>query len=660
MKVALAQIDMRLGDIEGVLDRLESQARLAHGAGAQLLCCPAPLLCGMSPTGLIEYPGYERALVGGLCDLARRIEDLSLCCVVPAVVSHEGAPLVEAFVLRRGRTVPARTLLASQRPLSPEAWVPPVFEAAGARVAVTFDAGRDVERLPHGCDLILYFQIDGFCPSDPATAAAASVASGDFGKLARKAGAWLACMAPVGGFDDMVYTGGSFVLDDSGALVAASPSFEEDLLVQEVRRGVSVEHVAAHELPRYRREEWTWQALILHLRDFLAARGEARAVVPLEGDLPSSLLAALAVDALGPRNVIGVSLGSERATRPREHVEELARLGCARTVASNLGIRLVERTAVSPGSLDRDESGPGAGRMDRALGMLCLVDVARELGAAVLSPHTKTDAALDAVRLALDGAPWCAVAPFGDLYLSSLEFLARHRSRTSGVLPARLMALAEVERGIRRILDRAVSSFLCDEGAAEAMREVLAGVDAGFVDGVLEAHIDRNLPFEELPGREGDDRARALLLALVRAGEAFRRALPPSPIMSPRSLVERAWPISLAWSDTGRAVEGPSTIADLVREETERAERASGERGRRMRAEFMGLIGNLLGLTPEQREELMSEEGQARLEADMEELGGRLQRAVSQGELQMPTGPLMPGQVPSDARLSDYPFFSQN
>ncbi len=659
MKVALAQIDMRIGDIEGVLDRLESQARLAHGAGAGLLCCPAPLLCGMSPTGLIEYPGYERALVGGLAALARRLEDLSLACVVPAVVSYEGAPLVEAFVLRRGRAVPARTLLASQRPASPDAWVPPVFEVSGVRVAVTFDAARDVERLPHGCDLVLYFQIDGFCPSDPATAAAASVASGEFGGLARRAGAWLACMAPVGGFDDMVYTGGSFVLDDSGALVAASPSFEEDLLVQEVRRGVSVEPVASHELPAYRREEWTWQALILHLRDCLDARGETRAVVPLEGDLASSLLAVLAVDALGPRNVIGVSLGSERATLPREHMEEIARLGCARAVASNLGIRLVERTA-APETLDRDESGAGAGRMDRALGMLCLVDVARELDAAVLSAHTKTDAALDAASLALDGAPWCAVAPFGDLYLSSLEFLARHRSRTSGVLPARLMALDEVERGVRRILDRAVSSFPCDGTGARAMREVLAGADASFVDGVLEAHIDRNLPFEELPGAEGDDRARALLLALVRAGEASRRVLPPCPVLSPRSLAERAWPIGLAWSDTGGSGEGPSTIAELARAETERAEHAAGERGRRMRAEFMGLLGNLLGLTPEQREQLMSEEGQARIEANMEELGAQLERAVSQGELQMPSGPVFPGQVSPDARPGDYPFFSQN
>ena len=74
----------------------------------------------------------------------------------------------------------------------------------------------------------------------------------------------------------------------------------------------------------------------------------------------------------------------------------------------------------------------------------------------------------------------------------------------------------------------------------------------------------------------------------------------------------------------------------------------------------MGLLGNLLGLTPEQREQLMSEEGQARIEANMEELGAQLERAVSQGELQMPSGPVFPGQESPDARPGDYPFFSQN
>mgnify|MGYP000456004239 CR=1 FL=1 len=67
-----------------------------------------------------------------------------------------------------------------------------------------------------------------------------------------------------------------------------------------------------HELPEFRSEEWLWQALVLAVRDNARARGTSRAVVALEGDLPSSLLAALAVDALGSRNVIGLVLGRNR------------------------------------------------------------------------------------------------------------------------------------------------------------------------------------------------------------------------------------------------------------------------------------------------------------------------------------------------------------
>lgn len=105
--------------------------------------------------------------------------------------------------------------------------------------------------------------------------------------------------------------------------MAQAPCFEESLLVQEIQRGVMLDALEDHELPEFRSEEWLWQALVLAVRDNARAHGASRAVVALEGDLPSSLLAALAVDALGPRNVIGLVLGAQphlyarRRRRPR-------------------------------------------------------------------------------------------------------------------------------------------------------------------------------------------------------------------------------------------------------------------------------------------------------------------------------------------------------
>ena len=313
MKLALAQIDMRLGDIEGICGRIEDQARLAHERGVRVLCVPAPLFMGAMPGGLVGAADFEHDILAGLTGVAERIQELDMICIVPAAVSFEGQPLLDYMMLKDGHVVPARSSIALQRGENNDTrWAPPVFDVDGVRIAVIFDLDRELEMLPTGVDLIAYFQFNAFDMTDRETAAIAAVRSGAYRKIASKRSVWFACMAPVGAYDESVYTGGSFVLDDCGRVVAQAPCFEESLLVQEIQRGVMLDALEDHELPEFRSEEWLWQALVLAVRDNARAHGASRAVVALEGDLPSSLLAALAVDALGPRNVIG-----RRRRRPR-------------------------------------------------------------------------------------------------------------------------------------------------------------------------------------------------------------------------------------------------------------------------------------------------------------------------------------------------------
>ena len=322
MKLALAQIDMRLGDIEGICGRIEDQARLAHERGARVLCVPAPLFMGALPGGLVGAADFEHDMLAGLTGVAERIQELDMICIVPAAVSFEGQPLLDYMMLKDGRVVPARSSIALQRGGNGDArWAPPVFDVDGVRIAVIFDLDRELEMLPTGVDLIAYFQFNAFDMTDRETAAIAAVRSGAYRKIASKRSVWFACMAPVGAYDESVYTGGSFVLDDCGRVVAQAPCFEESLLVQEIQRGVMLDALEDHELPEFRSEEWLWQALVLAVRDNARARGTSRAVVALEGDLPSSLLAALAVDALGSRNVIGLVLGRNRIFTPAHRAQ---------------------------------------------------------------------------------------------------------------------------------------------------------------------------------------------------------------------------------------------------------------------------------------------------------------------------------------------------
>ena len=161
MKLALAQIDMRLGDIEGICGRIEDQARLAHERGARVLCVPAPLFMGAMPGGLVGAADFEHDMLAGLTGVAERIQELDMICIVPAAVSFEGQPLLDYMMLKDGHVVPARSSIALQRGENNDTrWAPPVFDVDGVRIAVIFDLDRELEMLPTGVDLIAYFQFN--------------------------------------------------------------------------------------------------------------------------------------------------------------------------------------------------------------------------------------------------------------------------------------------------------------------------------------------------------------------------------------------------------------------------------------------------------------------------------------------------------------------
>ena len=647
MRLALAQVDMRLGDVEGICARIEEQAALAHAQGASLVALPAPLFAGVLPGSLVESGAYMRDVLRELAELAGRV---AATCLVPIAAVYDGVPFFEVVMLKEGRVVPMRTACAMARGgSSDDVWAPPAFDVEGVRVGVTFDAARDMEHMPGGCDLVIYFQVNGLDVTCEETSAVASVRDGKFRDLAEKGGMWLACMAPVGAFDEAVYTGGSFVMDDAGRVVAAAPCFEEGLILCDVMRGCPAEAVADQDLPQFSRPEWLWEALCLYVRDTVSARGSRRAVVELDGGLPSSLAAVLAVDALGSRNVTGVLVERADIFTPAQEAAERERVEAVRRLAENLHVELVEADAPSAGILV-DAGGaprPATAGLARSLAALIVADVASRRSALIVSPLTKTDFALAAPEL--PSAPQGDLAPFGDVYATQLEELARYRNRRAASMPGALMGPHAVERHVRGVL--AAVNRACQElpSYAERVAQVLSGLDAFAVDRILAAHVDRNADAAEISLPGVPDEAVRLLLLQVRRGEAARRRLPQPPLVSARSFVERGWPQSLAWSDVGRTDDAPA-LEDLGRLELERFEELAPDAHARAREEVFGLLGELLGLSDEQQAELMSDEGQRRIQEQMERFEQELRRvlgaaAESRGASpfdQMPPGGGMP------------------
>ena len=635
---------------------------IAGRRGADLLAFPAPLAMGVAPGALTESANFQHDLLASLEDLSGSLGSDAPVCLVPAIIPLGDGSLFEVLMLRDGHVSPLRLAFFRYKEGSPfDLWSPPIIDVDDARIAVTFDVFRDISEVPTGCDLVLSFQVPGFNVLNAATHGAAAFKTAGFDGLARDNRLWLAHLVPVGGFDEAVYTGGSFVIDEEGALAAAAPHFEEALLVHEISRGVPA--LASEPAPPtpYDREEWIWQALRTHLRDTVIAEGTSRVALHLDDDLPSALLAALAVDALGPRNVLAVHMGREGASTPAESAQEAARAARVREVAASLGVRLIERSIEgTSGAADRDTPARPRSRQRLAAGVeaLCLDEAAFELGAFPLSPLTKTHYALAGGAGAFAG--FGMLAPFGDVYLTELEFLARRRNRLSPVLPPRLVGLEAVREEMRRVVCRAVTGSYRDPSHAERVERLLRGLEPSEIDGVLEAHVDRNLPLEDIPCAREGAAPIAMLLLLVRRGEAVRRRLPAHPVISARSFDERAWPAQLGWSDLGRHGREPMDAESLASASIARfRERTEGE-AERMRREILGLIGGMMGLSPEQMDGISSDGSPERIERELERLQGRL-RDAAEGK------GTMDGREPSEGALGGilgtagtYPFFSRN
>lgn len=349
-------------------------------------------------------------------------------------------------------------------------------------------------------------------------------------------------------------------------------------------------------LPRWNREEWLWESTRLYLRDVVARQASGRVALLLSGDLATSLLAALAVDAVGSRNVIGVVVQHEGALTPQEECAENERLRVARQVASNLRIQVVECEPSSSRGCEEAWTTPECEGEAKHFGKAtsnargedldALLGAARRVDACCVSAMTKTEYALCAPAALRDGLSHCVCAPFGDIYLSNLEFIARWRNRRSPVIPETLVSLARLrEAGLSY---RRASCADGDGELEEKVASVLRSQAPSKIDEALRAHIDKGLDFEENPLAGSSPQALRALMLLIQYGEAARRKLPAMPVLSARSLAERSWPISLGWSDMGRDGEDLMTVDALIQMEQERSSTEGSSHRAQARDEING------------------------------------------------------------------------
>jgi NAD+ synthase (glutamine-hydrolysing) len=532
MRLALAQINTTVGDLAGNRDRIIARIAEARAAGADLVVFPELAITGYPPEDLLLRPAFVSAGARATREVAQAATDITALIGAPLA---EGGLYNACFVCEDGEiaAVYRKRLLPNYGVFDEERY---------------FEAGTEVAVLQRGGSAIgLTVCEDLWQPGPPAVESAAAGADllvnlsaspfhvgkdvereEMFASRARDNDCGLVFCNAVGGQDELVFDGNSFVLDRQGGVVARAPGFEEALLVvdlAEAPAGVLATPLA--ELDQMR------LALELGLRDYVEKNGFGEVVVGISGGIDSALTAALAAEALGPGRLHCVSM-------PSRFTSEATR-GDARLVAESLGVDFREipietiveafESALASSFAARERDAAEENVQARIRGTL-LMALSNKLGWLVLATGNKSELSVGYTTLYGDMAGGFALLK--DVYKTDVWRLARHMNEHAGreLIPA-------------SVIERAPSAELApgqlDEHSLPRYEEL---------DPVLEAYVELDRSSDELVEAGFDGEVVARVVSMVDRAEYKRRQAPPGVKLRPRAFGrDRRMPITNRWRD---------------------------------------------------------------------------------------------------------------
>ncbi len=568
MRLALAQIDAVVGDLDGNRERIVSQLAAARGQGADLVVFPELAVTGYPPEDLLLRPGFVAAARASLDEIARECtgitalvgvplfeRDLHNCCAVLADGAVQG--------VYRKRYLPNYGVFDEHRYFAPGRDLV-LLQLGEVLVGVTIC--EDVwEPGPPATDLALAgAQLLVNLSASPFHVGKAEEREEMLVTRARDNACFLAFCNLVGGQDELVFDGHSVVLDDAGEVIARAPGFEEALLVvdidptvaiarrlRDVRRRAldrerdgapAVEMIALAEprdqtgeapggvAPFEAELEQMRRALVLGLRDYVGKNGFREVVVGVSGGIDSALTAALAVDALGAEHVHCVSMPSRFSSAETR--------ADARLVAESLGCQFlelpIESIAASFADALREPTGGGpvgltAENLQARIRGTLLMALSNTHGWLVVSTGNKSELAVGYSTLYGDMVGGFSLLK--DVLKTDVWRLARYLNEHAG---RELIPVSTIER--------APSAELRDEQLDEDSLPAYAELDP-----VLAAYVELDRSREELLDEfDADVVGRAL--ALVDRAEYKRRQAPPGVKLRPKAF-GRDWrpPITNRW-----------------------------------------------------------------------------------------------------------------
>ena len=571
MRLALAQIDTVVGDIDGNRERILEGIRAARGQGADLALFPELAVTGYPPEDLLLRTGFLRAAWESLEQIAREAQGIACLVGVP----HLDRDLFNACAVLADGAIKAvyhKRFLPNYGVFDEDRY---------------FQSGRDLVLLRLGETLVGPTVCeDIWQPGPPATDLAlagaqvvCNISASPFhlGKgrereemlavRARDNTCWIAFVNAVGGQDELVFDGHSLVLNQDGDIVARAPAFEEALLVVDVdpaaavanrlrdarRRALARERAPGAEppvvdlgdrpvadgrpahgelAPLLPELEEMRRALELGLRDYVAKNGFSDVVLGISGGIDSALTAALCAEALGPERVVCVSMPSRFSSAETRQD--------ARHVAESLGARYLEIpidgvVAAFTEALAEPFAGQAPGLAEenvqaRVRGTV-LMALSNKFGWLLVATGNKSEYSVGYATLYGDMAGGFALLK--DVYKTDVFRLARHLNERAG---RELIPVSTIERP--------PSAELRPNQKDEDSLPPYAKLDR-----VLEAYVELDLTREELSSNGFDPDVVDRAVELTDRAEYKRRQAPPGVKLRPKAFGrDRRLPITNRWS----------------------------------------------------------------------------------------------------------------
>ncbi|MDO9069125.1 MAG: NAD+ synthase, partial [Deltaproteobacteria bacterium] len=334
MKIAICQYNPVVGDLDGNLAKVAYALKASARQKPDLLVFPELFLTGYPPRDLLEKDWFLKKIKRAIRDIARlsgKRPDIGILIGAPTLVVEKTSRRLynSALLIHRGKVIftqhktllPTYDVFDETRYFKPAEKVSMVnFKGRKLGISICEDAWNDAalwprDKKPYTLDPIKKLAKAGAeifinLSASPFEMGKASLRSGLFTRLARKSRRPFIYVNQIGGNDELVFDGRSFAVNEAGQPVLTMKAFEERLEVIDTDYlGLSIKW------PKPDPVGDVYQALVLGLRDYLKKTGFHQAVIGLSGGIDSALVAAIAAEALGPKNVMGISMPSPYSSK---------------------------------------------------------------------------------------------------------------------------------------------------------------------------------------------------------------------------------------------------------------------------------------------------------------------------------------------------------